>query len=68
MEYRIAYRVLPAGVGPDDYEPADLEYREDVVDLPAPVDGYGPHIPDVEAALADLLDNDARPIVLRFLD
>lgn len=68
MEYRVTYRVLPAGVGPDDYEPADLERRTDVVDLPEPADGYGPHIRDVEDALRDMLDNGARPIAVRFLN
>lgn len=66
MEYRIAYRVLPAGVGPDDYESADLEQREDTIDLPQPEDGYGPAIPDVKAALRDMLDG-AEPIAIRFL-
>lgn len=66
MEYRIAYRVLPAGTGPDDYEPADLEQREDTIDLPAPEDGYGPDIPDVKAALRDMLDG-AEPVAIRFL-
>lgn len=66
MEYRIAYQVLPAGVGADDYEPADLERREDVIDLPAPEDGYGPHIADVKDALRDMLDG-AEPIAIRFL-
>jgi len=66
MEYRVAYKVLPAGVGPDDYEPADLQQREDVVDLPAPGDGYGPHIGDVKDALRDMLDG-AEPIAIRFL-
>ncbi|MET7982512.1 hypothetical protein [Streptomyces sp. NPDC005281] len=68
MEYRIAYRVLPAGVGPDDYEPADLEPREDVVELPAPEGGYGPAVPDVQAALRDMLPDGDEPIAIRFLD
>lgn len=67
MEYRVAYRVLPDGVGPDDYESGDLEPREDVVDLPQPDDGYGPHIADVRAALRDMLDG-AEPIAIRILD
>jgi hypothetical protein len=68
MEYRVAYRVLPAGVGPDDYEPDDLEKREDVVELPAPESGYGPAIPEVQAALRDMLDEGAEPIAIRILD
>ncbi|MFM9636011.1 hypothetical protein [Streptomyces turgidiscabies] len=68
MEYRVAYMVLPDGVGPDDYEPADLEQREDVIDLPAPANpDYGPPIPDVKNALRDMLDG-AEPIAIRFLD
>lgn len=68
MEYRVTYLVLPAGVGPDDYEPGDLERREDSVDLPAPENGYGPAIPDVQDALSDMLPDGARPIAVRFLD
>ncbi|MFH9011246.1 hypothetical protein ACH4C6_07700 [Streptomyces sp. NPDC017943] len=67
MEYRVAYKVLPAGVGPDDYESADLEARVDTVDLPEPGDGYGPHIEDVKDALRDMLDSGAEPIAIRFL-
>ncbi|MFD6024570.1 hypothetical protein [Streptomyces griseoluteus] len=66
MEYRFAYRVLPAGVGADDYEPHELEQRVDTVDLPDPGDGYGPSIPDVKAALRDMLDG-GEPIGIRFL-
>ncbi|MFE7954361.1 hypothetical protein [Streptomyces sp. NPDC057413] len=66
MEYRVAYKVLPAGVGPDDYESSDLEQREDVIDLPEPADGYGPAIPDVQDALRDMLDG-AEPIAIRIL-
>lgn len=68
MEYRVAYRVLPAGVGPDDYESADLEQREDVVELPAPEGAYGPAVHEVQAALRDMLDEGAEPIAIRFLD
>lgn len=68
VEYRVAYMVLPAGVGPDDYEPADLDRREDTVELPAPQDGYGPAIPDVKNALRDMLDDGAEPIAIRFLN
>lgn len=61
MLYRVTYRILPAGVGPDDYEPADLEAGEVVVDLadPEPVGvisggdilSYGPHHRDVVQAV-----------------
>ena len=67
VEYRVAYKVLPAGVGPDDYESADLIRREDTVELPAPEDGLGPAIPDVKAALRDMLEAGAEPIAIRFL-
>lgn len=67
MEYRVTYKILPAGVGPDDYEPADLEERVDVVDLPQPDDPtYGPAIPEVQKALGDMLDEGALPIITRF--
>ena len=68
VEYRVAYKVLPASVGPDDYESADLEQREDAVELPAPEGGYGPAIPDVQAALRDMLDDGAEPVAIRFLN
>lgn len=67
VEYRVTYKVLPDGVGPDDYEPADLQQREDTVELPAPEGGLGPAIPDVKNALRDMLDG-AEPIAIRILD
>jgi hypothetical protein len=67
MEHRVAYWVLPAGLGPDDYETADLERREDVIDLPARKDGLGVHVNDAEDALRDMLPPGARPIAVRFL-
>ncbi len=72
VEYRVAYRVVPAGVGPDDYEPADLEQREDTVELADPepafflgndLHSYGPPHPDVIRALAPLLPEGAHPII-----
>lgn len=71
-EYRVRYKVLPAGVGPDDYEPKDLDGGELVLELsdPAPeVEGgveYGPHVREVERAVAaavPLKDGD-EPIIL----
>lgn len=35
-EYRIRYSIIPPGVGPDDYEPADLEQREESFTFPDP--------------------------------
>ena len=68
MEYRVTYLVLPAGVGPDDYESKDLESREDTVELPDPGNGYGPAMPDVQDALSDMLPEGARPIAVKFLN
>ena len=63
MLYRVTYRILPAGVGPDDYEPADLEAGEVLVELadPEPVGvisggdilSYGPHHRDVIKAVTE---------------
>ena len=77
VPYRVKYAVLPAGVGPDDYEPHELEKGETIVELPAPepvgvisggdVLSYGPPIPEVEKAViaaAQLADGD-EPIVLK---
>lgn len=33
-QYKILYSIIPPGVGPDDYEPADLEQRHELVDVP----------------------------------
>jgi hypothetical protein len=71
-EYRVRYRVLPAGVGPDDYEPADLESGELVLELSDPEperEGgieYGPHVDEVKKAViaaAQMADGD-EPIIL----
>jgi hypothetical protein len=32
-EYKIRYSIIPPGVGPDDYEPADLEQREELIEI-----------------------------------
>lgn len=75
MLYRVTYRVLPAGVGPDDYEPADLESGEVLVELddPEPVGvisggdilSYGPHHRDVVKAViaAAKLEDGDEPII-----
>ena len=69
-QYHVRYKVLPAGVGPDDYEPADLDGGELVLELSDPVNGsgiaYGPHINEVRKAVtaaANLRDGD-EPIIL----
>lgn len=35
-EYVIRYSIVPPGVGPDDYEPADLEQCEELFAFPDP--------------------------------
>ncbi|MDX2667376.1 hypothetical protein [Streptomyces stelliscabiei] len=74
--YRVRYSVLPGGVGPDEYEPADLEQGELVLDLsdPEPIDlviggrqqSYGPHVNEVTKAVVaavQLADGD-EPIII----
>ncbi|MFM9589748.1 hypothetical protein ACKI1J_15515 [Streptomyces scabiei] len=70
-QYRVRYSVLPAGTGPDDYEPADLASGELVLELsdPAPEhEGgvkYGPHVGEVEKAVSAALslENGDEPII-----
>jgi hypothetical protein len=65
-EYRIRYKILPAGTGPDDYEPADLAGGELVLELSNPEGPYGPHVDEVKKAVAaavPLADGD-EPIIL----
>ena len=71
-QYRVAYKILPAGTGPDDYEPADLTGGELVLELSDPTperEGgitYGPHVDEVKKAVteaAQLADGD-EPIIL----
>lgn len=71
-QYRVAYKILPAGVGADDYEPADLDGGELVLELsdPAPEReggiAYGPYVDEVKKAVttaAELADGD-EPIIL----
>ncbi|MFD5041948.1 hypothetical protein ACFWNI_33400 [Streptomyces sp. NPDC058377] len=46
-QYKIRYSVIPPGVGPDDYEPADLEQRHELVDVP----GEDPDLGTIHAAV-----------------
>ena len=75
-QYRIRYKILPAGTGPDDYESADLDGGELVAELSDPeptsliIGGeplrYGPHDHEVRQAVitaAGLKDGD-EPIIL----
>ncbi|BBC35306.1 hypothetical protein SGFS_066000 [Streptomyces graminofaciens] len=75
MQYRVVYQIVPAGVGPDDYEPHELERVETVLELsdPEPVGmlgeqmlEYGPPIPEVKRAVraAVGLEEDDEPIIL----
>lgn len=47
----IRYSIIPHGVGPDDYEPADLEQREHLVDVP----GDSPSVATIHATVTALL-------------
>lgn len=73
--YQITYRIVPAGVGPDDYEPADLEQHVEQYQLSDPESAgvevagvqqhYGPHKAEAERAIRDRhgLEDGALPIV-----
>jgi hypothetical protein len=72
-KYEIRYHVLPAGLGPDDYETKDLEERTGIFEFPdaAPEDTfellgkpseYGPAYPDVKAAIAATLQPGETPL------
>lgn len=68
--YEITYAIIPPGVGPDDYEPADLERRTEQFDLPDPepaaVDSagqvvqYGPPMPLIHQAIEERLGDGSR--------
>lgn len=71
-QYRVTYKIIPPGVGPDDYESADLDDGETVVELADPdpafflgnhLHSYGPHRADVARALAPHLPEGACPII-----
>ncbi|WOI58593.1 hypothetical protein [Streptomyces fradiae] len=75
MRYLVRYAIIPAGVGPDDYEPADLSRHTEEYDLPSEPGGtypdgrplvYGPPIPVVEDAIRARhgLSRDTNPLVL----
>ncbi|WP_432159257.1 hypothetical protein [Streptomyces sp. bgisy153] len=72
--YRVTYRILPPGTGPDDYEPGDLQLREETLELSDPEPAgeaagmqitYGPPIPEVQAAVRERLAAGEEPIILR---
>lgn len=75
MQYSVRFTVIPAGIGPDDYEPGDFPERQAVVELGEPelagmvADGpltYGPPIPEVKRAVAEALSLKAgdEPVIL----
>lgn len=73
--YLVKYRVLPPGLGPDDYEPADLPLHEDEFELSDPepagtVAGkdlhYAPHHNEVAAAVQERLAVGEQPIIIRY--
>lgn len=73
-QYRVKYSIIPAGVGPDDYESADLDGGEILLNMSDPdpagfvgdhLISYGPDHHEVEAALAPHLPAGSKPIVLR---
>lgn len=72
--YRVQYKIIPPGVGPDDYESADLEGGEAVVELSDPepafflgnhLHSYGPPTPEVKQAVTEHLQlpEGAEPII-----
>jgi hypothetical protein len=75
-QYRVKYAILPAGVGPDDYESSDLEHGELVLELSDPEPAgvtfggkemtYGPHLSEVQQAVTTALDlkEGDEPIIL----
>jgi hypothetical protein len=71
--YTVRYAILPPGVGPDDYESADLVHREEVFELSDPepaglVAGkelrYGPEDAEVRTAVRGRLTEGEEPIIL----
>ncbi|MGW2580850.1 hypothetical protein ACWCYZ_05835 [Streptomyces virginiae] len=73
--YEITYLIIPPGVGPDDYEPADLEKRTDTLDLQDPEPAgtlpngvpisYGPAMPLVKARITEQLPAGTNVAILR---
>ncbi|MCZ4602900.1 hypothetical protein O3S80_03765 [Streptomyces sp. Lzd4kr] len=71
--YSVRYAILPPGVGPDDYESADLVHRQETFELSDPepageVAGqglrYGPDDAEVRAAVRERLAAGEEPIIL----
>ncbi|MFC9247738.1 hypothetical protein ACFT7S_28130 [Streptomyces sp. NPDC057136] len=76
FKYMITYSIIPPGVGPDDYEPADLEKRTEVFEIedphpeePREIGGtmvsFGPALGHVYAAIQKTLEPGAAPSVLK---
>ncbi|MEU9661944.1 hypothetical protein [Streptomyces chartreusis] len=73
--YMVRYAILPPGVGPDDYESADLVHRKEEFELSDPESAgevagqelrYGPPHAEVEAAVQAKLAEGERPIILGY--
>ena len=75
--YEITYRVIPAGVGPDDYEPDQLEERTGSYQFPDPgpddhyeLDGqqraYGPSYAAMQAVIGKDLQDGEHAIIGAF--
>lgn len=69
--YEITYAIIPPGVGPDDYEPHELERRTEKFELPEPeaIEGfivagvqqhYGPPMPLVHQVIEEHLGDGSR--------
>ncbi|GAA2790169.1 hypothetical protein [Streptomyces showdoensis] len=74
QRFEISYAIIPAGVGPDDYEPGDLERRTGVFEFPDPGpedyyelggvrQAYGPAFPDIEARIKATLAPGEQPVI-----
>lgn len=72
--YEITYSILPAGVGPDDYEPHELEQRTGQFEFPDPGPEdhyellgkqytYGPSHAAMYAAIQPTLQEGEQPII-----
>ena len=71
--YTVRYAILPPGVGPDDYESADLVHRQETFVLSDPESAgnvagqelrYGPEDAEVRAAVRGRLAVGEEPIIL----
>ncbi|MFE4649270.1 hypothetical protein [Streptomyces sp. NPDC056707] len=59
-EYKIRYSIIPPGIGPDDYEPGDLEQREELIEVP----GESPSVATIHATVKALLPSGSGVAIL----